>query len=427
MNFIAELRWRKMLSSITPEVEEQLASGEIHTAYVGFDPTAPSLTIGNLVALMLLVHWQRAGGKPIVLLGGATGRIGDPSGKNAERNLMDFDQLDANLAHQAKQFERYLDFTGSNAAVIVNNHDIYKDMNVLEFLRDVGKRLTINYMLAKDSVKNRLESGLSFTEFSYQLLQGYDFQYLYRHHGCNLQMGGSDQWGNIMSGVELTRRNLSASVHALTAPLLTKPDGTKYGKSEAGNVWLDPALTSPYQFYQFCLNSEDAAIKKLLYTFSFKNQIELDDILSQHADAPHLRLAQRAFADELTARVHSEAALAAAKRASEVVFSKKADILLNLTESDWEILAAELTVYQLQISETGINIIDALVAQTQIRASNGEARRDLKGNAISVNRQKISGDTFVINTEIAFFNRFVLVEIGKNTQCILELTAVASA
>ncbi len=420
-NFIQELRWRGMLQDCTPELEEKIKSGEVHTAYVGFDPTAPSLTIGNMVPLMLLVHWQRAGGKPIVLLGGATGRIGDPSGKNAERDLKDFEELDHNLAHQAKQFERYLDFQGGNAAKIVNNYDFYVNMNVLTFLRDVGKRLTINYMLAKDSVKSRIEGGISFTEFSYQLLQGYDFQYLYQNEDCKLQMGGSDQWGNIMSGVELTRRNVGASVHALTAPLLTKPDGTKYGKTEKGNVWLDAELTSPYEFYQFFLNAEDAQVGKLLRTFSLKTQAEVEGLEAEHAVAPHLRLAQKALAEELTVRVHSQDALESAIRASELLFSKDATILNRLTATDWAMIARELESFTIAADTiaAGCTITDLLTKHSSFLASSSETRREIKASALSVNRVKINSHEQVFTKSDLLHEKYLLVELGKKRKAVI--------
>ncbi len=420
-NFIQELKWRGMLSDSTPELEAKIQAGEVHTAYVGFDPTAPSLTIGNLVSLMLLVHWQRAGHKPIVLLGGATGRIGDPSGKNAERDLKDFEELDHNLAFQAKQFEKFLDFSGKKAAVIVNNHDFYANMNVLSFLRDVGKRLTINYMLAKDAVKSRIDGGISFTEFSYQLLQGYDFQHLYQTNNCSLQMGGSDQWGNIMSGVELTRRNLGASVHALTTPLLTKEDGTKYGKSEKGNVWLDPTMTSPYEFYQFCLNSADSQIPKLLRIFSFKTQVEIESLEATHAEAPHLRLAQKALANELTARVHSEEALQSAIKASELMFSKDADILERLSANDWAMVANELEKFEIsaEILENGCNLVDLLTKNTTFLPSASETRREIKANALSINRKKITTHELVLTKNDLLLQTYLLLEVGKKRKAMI--------
>ncbi len=420
-NFIQELKWRGMLSDSTPDLETKIQAGEVHTAYVGFDPTAPSLTIGNLVSLMLLVHWQRAGHKPIVLLGGATGRIGDPSGKNAERDLKDFEELDRNLAFQAKQFEKFLDFSGEKAAVIVNNYDFYTNMNVLTFLRDVGKRLTINYMLAKDAVKSRIDGGISFTEFSYQLLQGYDFQHLYQTNNCSLQMGGSDQWGNIMSGVELTRRNLGASVHALTTPLLTKEDGTKYGKSEKGNVWLDPTMTSPYEFYQFCLNSADNQMPKLLRIFSFKTQNEIEALEAEHAEAPHLRLAQKALANELTARVHSEEALQSAIKASELMFSKDADILARLSDNDWSMVANELEKFEISaaILENGCNLVDLLTKTTTFLPSASETRREIKANALSINRKKITTHEQVFTKNDLLLDKYLLLELGKKRKAMI--------
>ena len=408
-----------MLADCTPDLEAAIAKGEVHTAYDGFDPTAPSLTIGNLVSLSLLIHWQRAGLRPIVLLGGATGRIGDPSGKNAERNMLDLEVLDHNLAHQTKQFAQYLDFEGENAAIIVNNFDFYKEMNVLTFLRDVGKCLTINYMLSKDSVKNRLETGMSFTEFSYQLLQGYDYQYLATHYDCTLQMGGSDQWGNIMSGVELVRRNLQKSVHALTCPLLTKPDGSKYGKSEGGNIWLDPNLTSPYQFYQFCVNTDDAQIGKLLRVLTLYSRTEVEAIEAEHALAPHLRAAQIAFANELTTRVHSAEALASAKRVSALLFSKDTALLQSLTAEDWAMVANEIPAFSLSELPENTTIEVFLSKLTPILGSNSEARREIKANAVSINRQKATTHDQLITTKDALFGKYILVEVGKKNKYLV--------
>jgi tyrosyl-tRNA synthetase len=418
--FLDELRWRGMLNDCTPNLQESIINGTTHTAYVGFDPTAPSLTIGNLVSLMLLVHWQRAGGKAIVLLGGATGRIGDPSFKAEERQLMAYDLLDKNLAHQAHQFHHYLDFEGENAAIIVNNHDIYKDMSALDFLRDIGKRITVSYMLAKDSVKTRLKTGLSFTEFSYQLIQGYDYQYLLEHHNCTLQMGGSDQWGNIMTGVEIVRRNLSKSVHALTTPLLTKADGTKYGKTEAGNIWLDPTLTSPYQFYQFCLNSTDEDMPKLLRIFLLKTQAEIEAIEAEHALAPHLRVAQRALANELTARVHSPEALASALKVSELLFSKDEAVLLSLSANDWAMVATEIPHFAVSDLDETVSVTELLSVKTTCMDSNSAVRRAVKEGALSINRKKITAHDQIITGDNWLFDRYLLVENGKKNKFVIQ-------
>jgi tyrosyl-tRNA synthetase len=419
--FLEELRWRGMLNDCTPDLEASIAKGETHTAYVGFDPTAASLTIGNLVSLMLLVRWQRAGGKAIVLLGGATGRIGDPSFKAEERQLLDYDVIERNLQHQAMQFRHFLDFEGENAAIVVNNYDFYKDMSALDFLRDIGKRITISYMLAKESVKTRISTGLSFTEFSYQLIQGYDFQHLLQHHNCTLQMGGSDQWGNIMTGVEIVRRNVGKGVHALTTPLLTKSDGTKYGKSEAGNVWLDANLTSPYQFYQFCMNSTDADMPKLLRIFSFKTQAEIEAIEAEHAAAPHLRIAQRAFANELTAYVHSAQALAGAINVSELLFSKDSATLSRLAANDWAELAKEIPSHILdkKIIENSLNVTDLLSIKTTILDSNSSVRRAVKESSLSINRKKITTHEHLIAPSDLIFDKYLLIENGKKAKFVL--------
>ena len=418
--FLNELRWRGLLNDCTPDLEEGIAKGEVHTAYVGFDPTAPSLTIGNLVSLMLLVHWQRAGGKAIVLLGGATGRIGDPSFKAEERQLMSYDLLDKNLAHQAQQFRQYLDFEGENAAIIVNNHDFYKEMSALDFLRDIGKRITVSYMLAKDSVKTRLQTGLSFTEFSYQLIQGYDYQHLLEHHNCALQMGGSDQWGNIMTGVEIVRRNLGKGVHALTTPLLTKADGTKYGKTEAGNIWLDAELTSPYQFYQFCLNSTDSDIPKLLRTFLLISEAEIVAIEAEHNAAPHLRKAQHALAHGLTTMVHSSAQLESAIKVSELLFSKNADTMTRLAANDWAMVANEIPCFSLEDAQNATNVSDLLSVKTTVFDSGSSVRRAVKESSLSINRQKVTAHDQIINDSDWLFGQYLLVENGKKTKFILK-------
>ena len=315
-NFVEELRWRGMLQDMVPGTEELVAKGGA-TGYIGFDPTADSLGIGNMVQVMTLTHFQRTGNNPIALVGGATGMVGDPSGKSAERNLLSVDLLQHNLDSQKKQLEKFLDFDGEHAAKIVNNYDWFKEFDFLGFIRDVGKHISINYMLAKDSVKNRQENGMSFTEFSYQLIQGYDFYHLWKNYGCNIQMGGSDQWGNITTGTELIRRMGSGEAYALTTPLIKKADGTKFGKTEGGNIWLDANRTSPYKFYQFLLNTADGDVSNYMRVFSLKTQQEIEALQAEHAEAPHLRAMQRALADELTARVHSSGDLENAINASE--------------------------------------------------------------------------------------------------------------
>ena len=411
-----------MLQDSTANITEISTATTPLKAYVGFDPTAPSLTIGNLVSLTLLIHWQRCGHQPIVLMGGATGRIGDPSGKDAERQLLDLSVIQRNLTHQAKQFERLLDFSGENKAIIVDNFDFYEKMSVLDFLRDVGKMLPVNYMLAKDSVKNRLEGeGMSFTEFSYQLLQGYDFLHLYEKENVLLQMGGSDQWGNILSGVEMVRRRLGKSAYALTCPLLTKSDGKKYGKSEEGNIWLDPNLTSPYKFYQFFINSDDKDMPKLLRVLSLKTEADIIALEAAHTEAPHLRLAQKTLAEELTTRVHSLEALQGVVRTSELLFGRTDKAYLHtLSAADLELISGEIPSFQVAKEPilAGISIVELLV-NNAILKSNGEARREIAGNAVSINKEKITTADTLINAVYLLHDRFIMVEIGKKNKVLL--------
>ncbi len=423
MNFIEELRWRGLIQDMTPELEEAVKNGKL-TAYIGFDPTAPSLHIGNMVPIMLLVHLQRHGHKPIALVGGATGRIGDPSGKDAERQLLSLEVLDKNAEQVATQLQSFLDFDcGAASAQMANNYDFYKDMGALEFLRDVGKHMTVNYLMSKDSVKNRLESGLSFTEFSYQLIQGYDFKCLYEKYDCTLQMGGSDQWGNITAGVEFIRRMLGKKAHALTTPLLTKPDGKKYGKSEGGNVWLDPAMTTPYQFYQFWLNSDDAMLDRLFKTFSLKTQAEIEAILAEHSEDPGRRVGQKALAEEITTRVHSREAYESAVQASEFLFRGKRDALLALSEENLEVVSREVKYFTISKSdlETGIGIISLMADATQIVNSRGEAQRAIKGNAVSVNKEKVTDKDMTVNASHLLHDRFIMVENGKKNKFMIEV------
>lgn len=413
-NFVEELRWRNMLHDMTPSTKELLSKGGV-TGYIGFDPTADSLGIGNMVQVMTLTHFQRAGHKPIALVGGATGMVGDPSGKSAERNLLDIDQLNHNLDCQRKQLEKFLDFEGANAASIVNNYDWFREMGFLEFIRDVGKHISVNYMLAKDSVKNRLENGMSFTEFSYQLIQGYDFYYLWKYHGCKLQMGGSDQWGNITTGTELVRRLEGGEVSALTTPLIKKADGTKFGKSEGGNIWLDPERTSPYKFYQFLLNTADADVGNYMRVFSIKGREEVESLESEHQQAPHMRIMQRALAEELCERVHSTEDLQKAVNASEVLFGKStSEALMSLDEKTvLEVFdGVPQAIVPKSALEQGIGIVELLVAETGFLQSNGEARRALKENSIAVNKTKVKDD-FTATTDDLIAGRFILLQRGK--------------
>lgn len=393
-SLIQELQWRGMIHDIMPGAEDQL-SKEITTGYVGFDPTADSLHIGNLVPVMLLVHLQRAGHKPVALVGGATGMVGDPSGKSAERNLLDLDTLNHNLNAQKEQLQKFLNFDcGENSAEIVNNYDWFKDFGFLEFIREVGKHITVNYMMSKDSVKSRLESGMSFTEFSYQLIQGFDFLHLYENLNCKLQMGGSDQWGNIVTGTELIRRKAQGEAFAITAPLIKKADGTKFGKSEGGNVWLDAEKTSPYKFYQYWLNTSDEDASNFIKIFTLLPREEIESLEKEHAEAPHMRTLQKALAEDVTRRIHSEEDLQTAIKASNILFGKSTtEDLASLNEST--LLSVFEGVPQVNISKADLaeaeNYIDLLstTTQEQIFASKGEARRMLQGGGVSVNKAKV--------------------------------------
>ncbi|MEL6388817.1 MAG: tyrosine--tRNA ligase [Bacteroidota bacterium] len=422
MNFIDELRWRGMLHDSTPGAEEALASG-MTTGYIGFDPTAPSLTIGNYVQLMILSLWQKSGHRPIFLLGGATGRIGDPSGKDKERQLKTAEELDRNLTFQREQAMKFLLFDGGdNSALMLNNYEFYKDMNVLDFLRDVGKNLTVNYMMSKDSVKNRLESGLSFTEFSYQLLQAYDFLCLYRQYDCRFQMGGSDQWGNITSGTEFIRRNVTDSkAYALTTPLLTKADGKKFGKSEEGNIWLDPEMTSPYKFYQFWINADDADLSKFLRYFSMKPREEI--VALEASDDP--RMVKRELAKELTIRIHSQEAYMAVEDVSTLLFTKKASTeqLFSIGLPSYEAISKEIPSYAFTAAQwtSSITVLDLLTEMTDICVSKGEARRAIKNNAISINKTKIQDPEIVINRDQLIHGCYLLLENGKKNKYLLKL------
>lgn len=426
-NFIEELRWRGMLHDAMPGTEEYLQE-EMRSAYVGFDPTADSLHIGNLVPIMLLAHYQRAGHKPFALVGGATGMIGDPSGKSAERNLLDEKTLRHNQEAIKAQLARFLDFESNekNAAVLVNNYDWMKDFTFLDFIRDVGKHITVNYMMAKDSVKNRISSesseGMSFTEFTYQLVQGYDFLHLYRQHHCTLQMGGSDQWGNITTGTELIRRIGGGKGYALTCPLITKSDGSKFGKSEGGNVWLDANRTSPYKFYQYWLNTSDEDAEKYIKIFTFLNQEEIETLISEHREAPHQRSLQKKLAEEITILVHSREDLDNAVKASNMLFGKStSEDLKGLNEATF--LDVFEGVPQAEISKDiiaeGLDIIGALAEKTGFLKSNGEARRALKENSISVNKEKVKDD-YNITSEDLINNQFVLLQRGKKNYFVIR-------
>ncbi|MCK5441053.1 MAG: tyrosine--tRNA ligase [Maribacter sp.] len=425
-NFVEELKWRGMLHDAMPGTEEHLMTG-MQSAYVGIDPTADSLHIGHLVSVMMLRHFQLAGHKPYALLGGATGMIGDPSGKSEERNLLDEATLRLNQEALKAQLSRFLDFDSdaSNAAVLVNNYDWMKDFSFLEFIRDIGKHITVNYMMAKDSVKKRLSAeakeGMSFTEFTYQLVQGYDFLHLYQNNNCTLQMGGSDQWGNITTGTELIRRIGGGKGYALTCPLITKADGTKFGKTESGNVWLDPHRTSPYKFYQYWLNTSDEDAKKYIKIFTFLFKEEIEDLIKEHLQAQHLRILQRRLAEEITVLVHSKEDLDNAVKASDILFGKStSEDLKTLDEETF--LDVFDGVPQANISkselEEGLDMIGALAAKTDFLASNGEARRELKQNSISVNKEKVREDYKITMADL-INDKFVLLQRGKKNYFVL--------
>ena len=420
-NFIEELKWRGMIHDMMPGTEEALMK-KMSAGYIGFDPTADSLHIGNLVQIMTLTHFQRAGHKPFALVGGATGMVGDPSGKSQERNLLDTETLNHNVACVKKQLERFLDFDcGDNSAEMVNNYDWFKEFSFLDFIRDVGKHLSINYMLAKDSVKSRLDSGMSFTEFSYQLVQGYDFYHLNKYKNCILQLGGSDQWGNIVTGTELIRRKGGGEAYAVTTPLIKKADGTKFGKTAGGSIWLDSEKTSPYEYYQYWLNASDADAENFIKIFTLMTQEEINNTILEHKEAPHLRVLQKALAEDITIRTHGEDALKTAIAASKILFGKStSDDLKLLSEKDFFAIFNGVPQAKILKSdfENGIGIIDALAGKTGFLKSNGEARRELKGNSISVNKEKVN-DEFTVTKKDLINEKYVLLGKGKKNNYIL--------
>lgn len=417
-NFIEELTWRGLIQDIIPGTKEQLAK-EMTTGYIGFDPTSDSLHIGSLVPIMLLVHLQRGGHKPVALVGGATGMVGDPSGKSEERNLLSEDVLQYNLGCVEKQLRKFLDFDsgGPNSAEIVNNYDWFKNITFLEFIRDAGKHISINYMLAKDSVKKRLEteSGMSFTEFTYQLVQGYDFYWLFTNMNCKLQMGGSDQWGNIVTGTELIRRKTGNEAFAFTCPLMTKADGGKFGKTEKGNVWLDAKKTSPYQFYQFWLNAADADAEKYVKTFTLLSREEITALLAAHKGNEHQRILQRKLAEELTCLVHSRKDYDFALQASQILFSNDtAGVLKQLNEEELlQVMEGVPTVeFPKSLLGAGVNIVSFL-ADTAIFASKGEAKKMIAAGGVSINKERVSDAEFMVTDKLLLNEKYLLVQKGK--------------
>ncbi|MCH1480559.1 tyrosine--tRNA ligase [Crocinitomicaceae bacterium] len=422
MNFIEELKWRGMIHDMMPGTEEELLKCP-SAGYIGFDPTSDSLHIGSLVQIMTLVHFQRAGHMPIALIGGATGMVGDPSGKSQERNLLDEETIAKNIIGVKHQLEKFLDFEGENPAEIANNYDWFKNMNFLEFIRDVGKHIPVNYMMAKDSVKSRLETGMSFTEFTYQLVQGYDFYYLNQHKNCIVQLGGSDQWGNIVTGTELIRRKGGKTAYAVTTPLIKKADGTKFGKTESGNIWLDKEKTSPYAFYQYWLNTSDEDATNFIKIFTLFNQDEISAMQKEHDEAPHVRSLQKKLAEDITIRVHGKEAYERAVNASKILFGKSTqEDLLRLSSSEFLEIFDGVPQAHISRSElkTGASIIELLATKSGFLSSNGEARRALKANAISVNKQKVN-EAFLVKESDLINDKYLLLGKGKKSNYIIVI------
>lgn len=428
MNFVEELTWRGMIHDIMPGTDELLAK-EMVTAYVGIDPTADSLHIGHLVGVMMLRHLQRAGHKPLALVGGATGMIGDPSGKSIERNLLDEDSLRHNQACIKEQLAKFLDFEGDapNRAELVNNYDWMKEVSFLGFIRDIGKHITVNYMMSKDSVKKRFtgetRDGMSFTEFTYQLVQGYDYLYLYQNKGCKLQMGGSDQWGNITTGTELIRRKTGGEAFALTCPLITKADGGKFGKTESGNVWLSPSYTSPYKFYQFWLNVSDEDAERYLKIFTFIGKDEYQQLVAEHREAPHLRLLQKRLAKDVTVMVHSEADYEAAVEASQILFGNAtAEALAKLDEDTFLSVFEGVPQFEVEKSllDAGINVVELLATSTAVFPSKGEARKMIQGGGVGINKSKVETADATVGTSELLNGKYLLVQRGKKNYFIIK-------
>jgi tyrosyl-tRNA synthetase len=424
MNFVEEMRWRGMLQDIMPGTEETM-NKEMCNGYIGFDPTADSMHVGHLMQVMTLIHFQRAGHKPFALVGGATGMVGDPSGKSDERNLLDEVTLNKNVAGLQSQLEKFLDFTGTNGAVMVNNYDWFKNFSFLTFIRDVGKHITVNYMMAKDSVKKRLEgdTGMSFTEFTYQLVQGYDFYYLWKNHGIKIQMGGSDQWGNIVTGTELIRRKDGGEAFALTTQLIKKSDGTKFGKTESGAIWLDPQKTSPYKFYQFWLNASDVDVKSWIRIFTLLGKTEIEALETEHDAAPHLRVLQKALAKDITIRVHGDTAYNTAVEASNILFgASTANALSKLDEETFLDVfegVPQSTISKAEL-EVGINIVELLSDKTHIFPSRGEARKMVIGGGVSINKLKMDNPESLLNTSHLLNGKYILAQKGKKNYYLIS-------
>ena len=424
MNFVEELRWRGMLHDIMPGTEEEL-NKQMTSGYIGFDPTADSLHVGHLTQIMTLIHFQRSGHKPFALVGGATGMVGDPSGKSAERNLLSEEVLNHNVKCLEEQLKKFLDFNcGPKSAEMVNNYDWFKNFTFLDFIRDVGKHLTVNYMMAKDSVKKRLEgeTGMSFTEFSYQLVQGYDFYYLWKEKNCQVQMGGSDQWGNIVTGTELIRRKAAGNAFAITTQLIKKADGTKFGKTESGAVWLDPAKTSPYKFYQFWLNTTDSDAKSWIRIFTLKSESEIKELEKEHDLAPHLRILQKALAEEITIRTHSFDALQTALKTSDFLFGNGSlEFLNSLSKEDVLEVFEGLPQFTLAKNEfsAGINATDLLAEKTTVFPSKGEARKMISGGGVSINKEKIADPALILTTENLINGIFLVAQKGKKNYYLI--------
>jgi tyrosyl-tRNA synthetase len=424
MNFVEELRWRGMLHDIMPGTEELLNKGMV-SGYIGFDPTADSLHVGSLAQIMLLIHFQRAGHKPFALVGGATGMVGDPSGKSAERNLLSEDALQHNLNGIKNQLEKFLDFDcGVNSAQMVNNYDWFKNFTFLDFIRDVGKHITVNYMMAKDSVKNRIsgDTGMSFTEFSYQLVQGYDFYYLWKNHNCALQMGGSDQWGNIVTGTELIRRKDAGEAFAITIQLIKKSDGTKFGKSEGGNIWLDPEKTSPYKFYQFWLNTSDEDAKSYIRIFTLFDKETIEELAAEQDAAPHLRILQKALAKDITIRVHGDGEYEKAVKSSEFLFGNTGIEFLNeLTETEVLALFDGVPNYSIKLSDlqAGINVADLLAVHTSVFASKGEAKKMIQAGGAAINKDKIATMDVIYNADTLINGKYLVAQKGKKNYFLI--------